>query len=99
MSWYLVELRYLPDRIAQVRPSHRRYMASLVEQGLVAFAGRYSDESAGLFLYRADNEHELQRLIDEDPYYSEGATSSRSVRPFSPVVATGLPLTFHDPAS
>ncbi len=77
MAWYLIELQYVPREVARVRPAHRRYMAELVAQGLVAFAGRYTDESAGLFLYRADDERELQPLMDND--YCELALCSAGV--------------------
>jgi uncharacterized protein YciI len=90
MAWFLIELQYVRREVVRVRPAHRRYMAELVAQGLVAFAGRYSDESAGLFLYRADDERALQPLMDNDPYYAEGAVWARTVREFSPVVATGI---------
>jgi uncharacterized protein len=90
MSWYLVELHYVPDKVDQVRQVHREYMAALVQQGRIGFAGRFADNTGGLFLYRADSEEDLAALMDADPYYTQGATSHRTVRAFDAAVAVGL---------
>jgi uncharacterized protein len=90
MSWYLVELRYVPDKVDQARQAHRDYIVGLVQEGRVGFAGRYADNTSGLFLFRADSPEELVTLMDNDPYYTRGATSHRSSRAFEAVVAVGL---------
>lgn len=91
MAWYVVEIRYVLDRFAAVRPRHREYLASLAEQGKVVVAGPLQDDTGGLVLYEAADSAELQRLIDADPYHLEGVIAERTVREFRPVLGSWVP--------
>ncbi|RJQ84400.1 YciI family protein [Amycolatopsis panacis] len=91
MAWYLVEIRYVPEKLADVRPRHRAYLNEHAAQGRVAVAGPLGDDTGGLGLWQAENEAELQTLIDNDPYYLEGVVAERSVREFRPVLGSWLP--------
>jgi len=91
MAWYLVELRYMRDRVDAVRPRHRNYLAGLAREGRLSFAGRLADDSGGVFLYQAADEAELAGLMDNDPYWPEGVVAERSVREFVPGVAFEIP--------
>jgi uncharacterized protein YciI len=66
-------------------------MHGLVERGLIGFAGRYDDDSGGLFLYRAGSEEELAPLMNSDPYWIQGAAVEREVAAFDPVLCVGVP--------
>jgi uncharacterized protein YciI len=89
--WYLVELEYVPDKFASVRARHRNYLAGLARLGKLGFAGRFDDDSGSVFLYGPGTEQELQTLMNNDPYILEGVVARRTVRPFVPGVAFGLP--------
>jgi uncharacterized protein YciI len=75
--------------VAAVRPAHRAYIEGLVRDGKVGAAGRFADESGGLFLFRAGDGQEPAKLADDDPYHVEGAAERRTVREFDPVIAFG----------
>ncbi|MER6923682.1 YciI family protein [Streptomyces spiralis] len=85
-----MELEYIPDKFAPVRPDHRNYLVGLTREGKLGFAGRFDDDSGGVFLYGPGTEQELQTLMDNDPYILEGVVARRTVRPFVPGVAFGL---------
>jgi hypothetical protein len=86
MAWFLVEVRYVPDKYGEVRPRHREYLKKLTADGTVAVAGPLGDDSGGVTLMRADDAEALQKIIDTDPYYLEGAIAERTVREFKPVL-------------
>ncbi|GAA5106232.1 YciI family protein [Haloechinothrix salitolerans] len=91
MAWYLVEIRYEQDKMPEVRPRHREFLAGLAEQGTVAIAGPLADDSGGVVLIEAADLDALHQIIDKDPYYLEGAIAERSVREFKPVLGSWVP--------
>ncbi|MBN9746297.1 MULTISPECIES: YciI family protein [Amycolatopsis] len=91
MAWYLVEIRYVQEKLADVRPRHRDYLKEHVEAGRVAVAGPLADNSGGLVLWQAEDEAALAELIDNDPYALEGVVAERSVREFKPLLGDWVP--------
>lgn len=91
MAWYLVEIRYVPDKMPEVRPRHREFLATLADQGTVAVAGPLGDNSGGVVLIEAPDVDALHQIIDNDPYFLEGAIAERSVREFKPVLGAWVP--------
>ena len=39
MAWFLVEITYVQEKLADVRPRHRAFLQALAEQGKVAIGG------------------------------------------------------------
>lgn len=91
MAWYLVEIRYVQDKMPEVRPRHREFLAELAANGTVAIAGPLADNSGGVVLIEAADIDALHRIIDNDPYHLEGAIAERSVREFKPVLGAWVP--------
>jgi len=91
MAWFLVEIRYIPEKFAAARPAHRQFLRKLADEGTVAVAGPIGDDEGGLALYQAEDEQALQQIIDADPYHLEGAIAERTVRPFNPVIGAWVP--------
>ncbi|UJW33935.1 YciI family protein [Saccharothrix sp. AJ9571] len=91
MAWFLVEIRYVQEKYAEVRPAHRAFLADLAEKGVVALGGPLTDGTGGITLYQAEDEEALQKIIDQDPYFLEGAVAERSVRGFEPKIGAWLP--------
>ncbi|MFE0020551.1 YciI family protein [Amycolatopsis sp. NPDC059021] len=91
MAWYLVEIRYVQEKLAEVRPRHREFLQGLAEQGRVAVAGPLGDGTGGITLYQAEDETSLTELINQDPYHLEGVVAERTVREFKPVIGAWLP--------
>lgn len=91
MAWYLVEIRYVQEKLAEVRPRHRDFLRGLADQGQVAVAGPLGDNSGGVVLIQADDLDALHKIIDTDPYYTDGVVAERTVREFTPVLGSWVP--------
>ncbi|OLF09457.1 hypothetical protein BLA60_20075 [Actinophytocola xinjiangensis] len=90
MIWFTVETTYTQDRDAlhAARPGHREYLSGLVEQGRVAAAGPWADDSAGFAVYRVADRDELDRLLAEDPYTTGGVVAGRTVNEWKIVLGS-----------
>jgi uncharacterized protein YciI len=81
MAWFTVETTYTTDRdtLAAARPRHREYLRRLVDEGTVTGAGPWADDTAGFTIYRVADRAELDRLLAEDPYTTEGVAAARAI--------------------
>lgn len=87
MAHFVLEYRYSDmDARARVRAEHLAYMSKLHAAGKVVMAGPVGDSSDALVLYRADDEAEVRRLVDADPYTSEGVCKDITIRHWNVVV-------------
>src|SRR5262249_47735844 len=52
---FAATIEYTPDKakIEQVRPAHRKYLTGLLQQGKLAAAGPFMDDSGALIVYEA----------------------------------------------
>ncbi|HKN55659.1 MAG TPA: YciI family protein [Amycolatopsis sp.] len=91
MAWFLVEITYVQEKLADVRPRHRAFLQALAEQGKVAIGGPLGDGTGGISLYQAEDEAALHELINQDPYHLEGVVAKRTVREFKPVLGAWVP--------
>ena len=64
----------------QVRPKHREYLASLLEQGKLVLSGPFADDSGALIIYEADKEEEVREFIAADPYTAADAIAELELR-------------------
>ncbi len=82
MLWAAV-IRYGdPEKIQQVRPTHRHYLASLREQGKLWASGPFEDDSGALIIYQAESEDEARQLIQGDPFYEAGVFQEIQLKPW-----------------
>ena len=89
----LVQYAQEPERIAQWRPAHRAYLASLLQQGRLALAGPFTDGSGALFVYDAPNEQVAGRLAADDPFSQAGLFQHIALKPWTPLFANVDTLT------
>ena len=75
------------DKIAQVRPIHRQYLATLKQNGQLAAAGPLTDDSGALIIYEAATEEEALAMLQGDPFHQNGIFVSWKLRPWNPVMA------------
>ncbi len=70
MARFVVEMLFGSEheRLAGVRPAHRRYWEDLAVRGVLLEGGLYADESGGLMLCEAADDVALRRLVAADPY-------------------------------
>jgi uncharacterized protein YciI len=72
-------------RIQQARPEHRQYLGGLREQGKLAAAGPFTDDSGALIIYEAENEEEARLLIEADPFHKAGVFAGCELRSWNQV--------------
>jgi uncharacterized protein len=91
--WFAVETVYTDDRdaLAATRPRHRDYLRRLADAGTVTAAGPWTDDSAGFAIYRVADRAELDRLLAEDPYTTEGVAASRTIHEWKLVLGQWAP--------
>jgi uncharacterized protein YciI len=84
---YAAVFRYPDDKVTiqQVRPDHRKYLTGLREQGKLAAAGPFTDDSGALIIYEAESAEEARRLIESDPFHAAGVFASFELRPWNQV--------------
>lgn len=86
---FAVEYHYVTDRdeaMAEVRPSHRAFNASLAEQDRLLAAGPYAGTHDALIIVRAEDETGALALLEEDPFHQAGFITERIVREYNPVI-------------
>lgn len=83
-------IEYLQDKakIAEIRPVHRQYLASLKERGQLAASGPFTDDSGALIIYEAATRDEAETFLKGDPFNKNGIFVSYKIRPWNPVIAT-----------
>jgi uncharacterized protein YciI len=89
---YAAVIEYFPDvdRVNAVRPRHREYLTSLLEQGKLACAGPFLDNYGALIVYEAATPEEAEAILKGDPFHSEGIFVRWTIRPWKTVfVAPG----------
>lgn len=91
MTVFAVEYVYDSARtedIAALRPTHREFIAGLAEAGSLLASGPWLDNAApgALLLVLADDVDGAQRLLDDDPFHLAHVITTRTVRPWNPVI-------------
>lgn len=88
MAWFTVETTYVDDRdkLLAARPRHRAYLRELADDGRVTGAGPWADDSGGFAVYRVEDRAELDRLLAEDPYTTDGVAAARAVHEWNLVL-------------
>jgi uncharacterized protein YciI len=69
----------------QVRPKHREYLASLLEQGKLVLSGPFADDKGALIMYEAETEGEVRDIIAADPYSDADAIADLQLREWKQV--------------
>jgi uncharacterized protein YciI len=71
--------------IAKARPAHREYLAGLIQQGRLVISGPFSDDSGAVLVYEAETSAQVEKLVAEDPFATEGVFVSWEIRPWNVV--------------
>jgi uncharacterized protein YciI len=75
------------DKIQSVRPLHRAYLTSLLNQGNIVATGPFTDGFGALIIYEAIDHDATETLIKNDPFYKEGIFISWDLHPWNCVMA------------
>jgi uncharacterized protein YciI len=93
MAWFTVDTTYVEDRdkLLEARPKHRDYLAGLAGDGIVVAAGPWAHDRGGFAIYQVEDRAQLDRLLADDPYTTEGVAASRKVDELKIVLGAWLP--------
>ncbi len=82
-------IEYAQDKakIAELRPVHRQYLATLKANGQLAASGPFTDDSGALIVYEAASAAEAEKILKGDPFSLNGIFVSYVLRPWNPVIA------------
>jgi uncharacterized protein YciI len=69
----------------QIRPKHREYLASLLDQGKLVLSGPFADDTGALIMYEASSVDEVKSLIAADPYTAADAIGNLQLREWKQV--------------
>jgi len=80
---YAVTYRYAdqPEVIAEPRPAHREYIASLLGEGGLIASGRTEggETPSALLLFQAESVAEVEKVLDPDPFWTLGLIEKREI--------------------
>ena len=82
-------IEYVQDMamIAEHRPTHRQYLATLKAQGNLAISGPFTDDWGALIVYDAADAAQAETLLKGDPFHRAGIFVSWTIRPWNTVIA------------
>ncbi len=80
-------IEYTQDKakIAELRPMHRQYLASLRDRGHLVASGPFTDDSGALIIYEARTREEAEKLLQGDPFH-KNVFLKYQLRPWNPVI-------------
>lgn len=78
----------------RVRAEHRRYLAELLEAGMLLASGPFTGPTEGgpeepdgaLLMLRAESAADVTAALDADPFALAGVVAERTLRPWHPVM-------------
>ena len=79
-----------PDAIAEHRPAHRAFLATLAETGTLLLSGPMApgvgQPDAGLLVLRGETPDEVLAALADDPFQQKGIVANIEVRGWKPVL-------------
>jgi uncharacterized protein YciI len=93
MAWYTVDTTYITDRekLLEVRPKHRDYLRALASDGIVIAGGPWADDTGGFAVYQVEDRAQLDQLLADDPYTTEGVSAGRAIKEWKITLGAWLP--------
>jgi uncharacterized protein YciI len=70
------------------RAEHRVYLNQLVDEGKLLMAGPFADESGGLIVFEAVDQAEVEGMMANDPFTTNGVFATTDIRPWTLVAGS-----------
>ena len=74
-----------PEALAEIRPIHREYLATLLTQGILLASGPFVGSDGALLIVKAASVNEVAELLDNDPFDIAGFIGERAITEWNPV--------------
>lgn len=90
MAFFIAHYTYTDDKPRQdeLRPQHRAFLATLVEQGHLFASGPLlaTEPGEALLLFSTDSAETVGALLDQDPFHLDAQVAIRRVTAWNPVI-------------
>jgi uncharacterized protein YciI len=73
------------DSLNEIRPTHREFLAELLEEGVLLASGPMVDTNGALLILRANSVEEVSNLLNTDPFDIAGFIGERTITEWNPV--------------
>jgi hypothetical protein len=83
----IIEYTTDKEKVQSIRPTHRQYLSSLLEQGKLVVSGPFLDDYGALIVYEAASAEEAETILKGDPFHASGVFVRWTIRPWNPVMA------------
>ncbi|MSQ94067.1 MAG: hypothetical protein EXR98_05865 [Gemmataceae bacterium] len=83
----IIEYNQDKAKIAEIRPTHRQYLATLKANGQLAASGPFTDDYGALIVYEAATKEEAEGFLKADPFNAAGIFVKYVIRPWNTVIA------------
>ena len=92
MKTYAVVFTFVPNAIERRKPyreAHLKHFNKLKEAGKIIMAGPWADAyDGGLILFRAESQMEVEKIIQEDPYYQANLWPEIHIREWNVILSS-----------
>lgn len=62
-----------PAKSQNLRPLHIEFLENMAQEGKILARGKFTDNSGGLVIYKAESLEQARTTAEADPYVREGA--------------------------
>jgi len=69
--FYVEILKYPSPATPELRGKHQSYVREQAKKGKLVLAGRFSDVSGGLIIWKSSSKEEVESIAEHDPYAME----------------------------
>lgn len=82
-------IEYIQDKekIQEIRPVHRQYLATLKANRQLAASGPFTDDSGACIIYEAASREDAEKLLQGDPFHQNGIFVRWQLWSWNPVIA------------
>ena len=92
MKTYAVVFTFVPNAMERRKPyreAHLKHFNKLKEAGKIIMAGPWADIYDGeLILFRAESQMEVEKIIQEDPYYQANLWPEINIREWNVILSS-----------
>ena len=90
----IIAVRYTYDPaapLAEIRPSHREYLAGLAADGVIVSSGPLPESNGALLIVSADSPEAALSILEGDPFFQARCIATRTAEEWRPVIGVLAP--------
>jgi uncharacterized protein YciI len=89
MAIFAVTLEFTDDleKRLTIRPSHREYLQTLLDEGKLVESGPFTDDSGALLIYEVEDLAAAEAQLSNDPYTPSGIIANATIKEWNVVIS------------